>query len=337
MYYIFHGADEFSRTQQVHKFRAQLGDSQFADLNTSQFDGRKVTLGELQHACDAVPFLAQKRLVIVDGMLARFDPRHTKGGEEGEGTESEEEANPVLAKDLKDYLPRLPETTRLVFVESKTLAKNNPILRHALDDKANAHIKEFAEPRERDLPKWIRDRAKEKGGAFEPSAVEELAAHVGTDLRLIDNEIDKLLMYRNGQAIRAEDVRTLVASVHESDIFALVDALGHREPAAALKLLHAQLDHNAAPMYLMSMIVRQFRLLLQMKDLAARGKTLDATREQLKLHPFVAEKTWKQALNFSLPQLEAIYQCLLDTDVAIKTGRSEPIVALDVLVVELTK
>src|SRR5450759_2694753 len=78
MYYIFHGADEFSRTQQVNKFRAQMGDPQFADLNTLQFDGRKVALGELQHACDAVPFLAQKRLVIVEGMLVRFDPRHTK-------------------------------------------------------------------------------------------------------------------------------------------------------------------------------------------------------------------------------------------------------------------
>ncbi len=336
MYYILHGEDEFSRTEQVNKFRAQMGDPQFADLNTTQFDGRKITLGELQHACDAVPFLSDKRLVIVEGMLARFDPRRGKSESE-EGEETEEAANPALAKDLREYLTRLPETTRLVFIESKTLAKNNPILKHALDDKKNAHVKEFAEPKARALPKWIQDRVKEKGGTIEPNAVEELAEHVGTDLRLIDNEIDKLLMYRNGQPIRAEDVRTLVASVRESDVFALVDALGHRETGAALKLLHAQLDHNAAPTYLMSMIVRQFRLLLQMKDLAARGKTLDAAREQLKLHPFVADKTWKQALNFTLPQLESIYQKLLDTDVAVKTGRSEPGVALDVLIVELTR
>ena len=335
MYYILHGEDEFSRTEQVRKFRAQMGDPQFADLNTAWFDGRKATLGELQHACDAVPFLSDKRLVIVEGMLARFDPRRGKRDEEGE--ETVEEANPALAKDLKEYLTRLPETTRLVFVESKTLAKNNPILKQAENDKKNAHVKGFEEPKTRDLPKWIRERVKEKGGAIEPDAVEELAAHVGTDLRLIDNEIEKLLTYRNGQAIRAQDVRALVASVRESDVFALVDALGHRETGAALKLLHAQLDHNAAPGYLLSMIVRQFRLLLQMRDLAARGKTLDAAREQLKLHPFVAEKTWKQSLNFTLPQLEAVYQKLLDVDVAIKTGRSEPIVALDVLIVELTR
>ncbi len=336
MYYIFYGEDEFSRTEQVNKFRAQMGDPQFADLNTTQFDGRKVTLGELQHACDAVPFLSDKRLVLVEGMLARFEARRGKReGEEGEATE--EAANPALAKDLKEYLTRLPKTTRLVFIEPKTLAKNNPILKHALEDKQNAHVKAFEEPKARALPKWIQDRVKGKNGAIEPGAVDELAAHVGTDLRLIDNEIDKLLLFRNGQTIRAEDVRALVASVRESDVFALVDALGHRDAGLALKLLHAQLDHNAAPTYLLSMIVRQFRMLLQMKDLAARGKTLDAAREQLRMHPFVAEKTWKQALNFTLPQLEAIYQKLLDTDVAVKTGRSEPVVALDVLIVELTR
>jgi DNA polymerase-3 subunit delta len=336
MYYIFHGDDEFSRTEQVNKFRAQMGDPQFADLSITTFDGRRLTLSELQHACDAVPFLSDKRLVIVEGMLARFDPRHSR--DDGEETEElEAEANPALAKELKEYLTRLPGTTRLVFVESKTLAKNNPILKYAESDKGNAHVKEFEELKPRALPKWIQDRVKEKGGTIEPAAIEELATHVGTDLRLIDIEIEKLMTYRNGEMIRADDVRALVAPVRESDIFALVDALGRRETGNALRLLHAQLDHDASPIYLLSMIVRQFRLLLQMKDLAARGMPLAAAREQLKLHPFVAEKTWNQALNFSLLQLEAIYQRLLDTDVSIKTGRSEPVVALDVLIVELTK
>jgi DNA polymerase-3 subunit delta len=335
MYYIFHGEDEFSRTEQVGKFRAQMGDPQFADLNTLAFDGRKVTLGELQHACDAVPFLSDKRLVIVEGMLARFEPR--RKSDQSEGEPHEEEANPALAKELVEYLAHLPGTTRLIFVETKTLAKNNPILKYAVGDKQNAHVKAFEEFQARDLPRWIRDRVKAKGGTFESGAVEELAQHVGSDLRLLDNEIDKLMMYRNKQSVRVADVRTLVASVHESDVFALVDALGHREAGAALKLLHAQIDHNAAPGYILSMIVRQFRLLVQIKDLGARGKTLDAAREQLKLHPFVAEKTWKQALNFTMPQLHAIYQKLLDTDVAIKTGRSEPDVALDLLIVELTR
>ena len=334
MYYIFHGEDEFSITEQVNKFRAQMGDPQFADLNITQFDGRKLSMGELKHACDSVPFLADKRLVIVNGMLARFDPRRKKEDDTDEG--GDEESSPTLSKELKDYLPQLPESTRLVFVESKTLAKNNAIIKYSEGDKG-AHVKEYSAPQQRALPKWIQDRVKAKGGAINGDAVNELAMHVGADLRLLDNEIEKLLTYRPTEPIRGEDVRELVASVRESDVFALVDALGQRKPGEALKLLHAQLDQNAAPIYLLTMIVRQFRMLLQMRDLASRGLTQDAAREKLKLHPFVASKAWNQALNFSLPQLEAIYQKLLDTDVAIKTGRSEPIVALDILIVELTK
>lgn len=337
MYYILHGEDELSRSEAINRLRVKMGDPQFADLNTTQFDGRKLSLGELQHACDAVPFLTDKRLVIVENMLARFDPRRAKS--EDDAGETEEEANPTLAKDLIAYLERLPDTTRLVFVESKTLAKNNPVLKHALSigDEKKAYVKEFTAPTERALPKWIQDRVKAKGGTIEPGAITELAAHIGTDLRLLDNEIEKLMTYRAKETIRAEDVRTLVASVRESDVFALVDAIGRRETKSALKLLHDQLHHNAAPIYLLAMITRQFRLLLQMKDLATRGRTMEEAREQLKLHPFVASKTWNQALNFSLPQLEAIYQKLLDTDVAIKTGRSEPVLALDILIAELTR
>lgn len=334
-YYIFHGEDEFSRSEQIKKFRAQLGDPQFADLNITQFDGRKLALSELTHACDAVPFLSDKRLVIVEGLLARLEPRRKKSDDDT-SEEIEVETNPDLAKELVAYLPRLPETTRLVFVEAKTLAKNNPVLKYAASD-ARAHVKEFSAPDARALPKWIDARVKQKGGVIEAEAVGELAAHLGNDLRLLDNEIEKLLTYRAQQPIRAEDVRALVASVTESSVFDLVDALGRREAERALRLLHDQLAHNAAPVYLLTMITRQFRLLLQWRDLAERGMSFDQVTAQLKLHPFVARKTAEQARNFTLPQLEAIYQKLLDVDIAIKTGRSEPMLALDLLVVELTR
>ncbi|MBI5651105.1 MAG: DNA polymerase III subunit delta [Chloroflexi bacterium] len=332
MYYIFHGEDELSRTEQLEKFHAQMGDPQFADLNTRKFD-HKVSLSELQHACNAMPFLADKRLVIVAGLLARLDPRR-KSDESGEAVE--EDANPVVSKELKEYLAHLPDHTRLVFVESKTLAKNNPIFKHAESDK-NATVKEFSAPDLKNLAAWIRARVKSKNAEIEPEAVGELSAHLGNDLRLLDNEIEKLITFRAHAPIRGQDVRALVASVREADIFALVDAIGKRDTRLALKLLHEHISQNAAPQYLLTMIVRQFRMLLQMKDLATRKQTVDVAREQLRLHPFVAQKTWQQAMNFTLPQLEAIYHKLLDADLAMKTSRSEPVATLDVLLVELTR
>ncbi len=333
MYYIFHGDDELARTEQLRALYAKMGDAQYADLNTARFDS-KVSLGELRHACDSMPFLADKRLVIVEGLLTRLEPRRGKNDDEGGAVE--EESNPDLAKGLLEYLGQLPDHARLIFVEAKTLAKNNPILKYASADKT-ATIKEFAAPDMRDVPSWIRARVQSKNAQIEPAAINELAIHVGNDPRLLDNEIEKLITYRGAEPICAQDVRTLVASVNEANIFELVDAIGKRQTKLALQLLHAHLQQNAAPPYLLTMIVRQFRLLLQMRDLAARGMTVDQAREQLHLHPFVAQKTWTQALNFTMPQLETIYYRLLDADLAMKTSRAEPTVALDLLVVELTR
>jgi DNA polymerase-3 subunit delta len=314
-----------------------MGDPQFADLNTTQLEGRRLALGELRHHADAIPFLSEKRLVIVEGMLARFDPRQKKADDGGDDAATEEESNPDLAQELAEYLPTLPDTTRLVFVENKKLAKNNPILKLAEKDKKHAHVRLFNPPSAGDLADWIVDHAEKKGTRIEFSAANDLAMFIGADLRALDNELEKLMAYRRGGAIRREDVRALVAPVQEQSIFELVDALGSRNTAAALELLHEQLRHNAAPQYLLVMIVRQFRLLLQVRDLAARGLAVDAIRDQLKLHPFVARKVFDQSRNYSIEQLEWVYRKLLEVDVAMKTSRADPNVTLDMLVVELTK
>jgi DNA polymerase-3 subunit delta len=327
MYYIFHGEDEFTRAEELKKLRAKMGDPQFAELNTTFLDGRRVTLGELRHHADAIPFLAEKRLVIVEGLLARLDPhRRKKDGEDEEA--AEDEPDPEFAAGLSAYLPNLPE---------KILAKTNPILKLAQRDRNHAHVRQFSHPHPDQLADWIVNNTETKGGRIEFSAANDLAMFVGADLRALDNELEKLITYRSGETIRREDVRAIVSPAQEQSIFELADAMGKRDVAAALELLHDQLTHNVEPLYLLAMIARQFRMLLQVRDLAARGLTLEQIRTQLALHPFVARKVLEQSRNFSIDQLETIYRKLLETDVAVKTSLGEPGVNLDVLVVELTK
>lgn len=336
MYYILHGEDNYTRGEELKKLKAKMGDPQFADLNTTFLDGRNVTMGELRHHAESIPFLSDKRMVIVQGLLGRLNPRQKKKeGEEDE--QSEEESNPEIAAELASFLPNLPETTRLIFVEDRMLPKSNPVLKVAEKDKKNAHIRQFGLPKSEDLADWIVNHAEVKGGRIEFSGANDLAMFVGADLQALDNELEKLLTFRAGETIRREDVRALVAPAQEASIFELTDAMGKRDSPAALKLLHDQLDHNAQPLYLLSMIMRQFRLMLQVRDLAARGLNLDETRSKLGLHPFVARKVSEQSRNYSMERLESIYRQLLETDIAMKTSFGDPAVNLDVLVLELTK
>jgi DNA polymerase-3 subunit delta len=327
MFYLFHGEDEFSRSETLAALKEKMGDPGLAELNIIVFDGSKVTLSELQHACDSVPFMAERRLVIVKGLLTHLEPK-------GKG-EKQSAWQKEYLEGLTQYLQHLPETTRLVFVEDRSIGKDNPVHRLTLA-KECGHVREFEPPQGRQLNRWIEERVQKKGGQIEAAAIEELAAFVGNDLRLLDQEIEKLVAYVNwARPISEDDVRLLVSYVQEANVFEMVDALGQRDAQRAAKLLHQLLDDGEHPLALLGMIVRQFRILIQVKELTERGLSQQKMASQLRLHPFVVRKAMRQAMNFSMEQLEGIYQRLLETDVAIKTGQMDQVLALDMLVVEV--
>lgn len=340
MFYVFHGDDEFGSAEELSRLRAKLagGDPAMAELNTTILDGKGLTLGELRHVCDAIPFMADRRLVIVNGLLSRLASgrqlrgRATSKAEGGARNES-------LLKDLIAYLPVLPPTTRLIFVESKTLQTSHPVLRLvAKEGKAiGAYSKLFTRPKEGDLPGWILRRTKTKAGAISSEAAVMLAELGGNDLRLLDQEIDKLVLYVDGRQITTEDVQALVSHAREMSIFDLVDCVGRRQTDRALRLLHQLLDDGAAPLYLLTMLARQVRILIQVKELRAQGLGPREIAGRLKLHPYVAEKGCAQAQNFAMAQLEAAYQQLVQTDWRLKTGQMPENLALDVLIVGLTR
>jgi DNA polymerase-3 subunit delta len=324
--YVFHGADEFTRAETLADFKRRLGPPDTVDLNTTLLDRGTLTLAELRHACDAIPFLAEKRLVIVKGLLRRLTPRK---GQETPAAQRE------YLDALANYLPHLPETTRLVFVEDGPLPAQHPILQLAQQE-AWGYAKRFDPPDARALPRWVEKRVRKHGGEIEPQAAAHLAAVVGTDLRLLDQEIAKLVTYTNAErAITSADVDAVVPYAQAAVVFDLVDALGHRDGRTAAQTLHRLLDAGEHPLGLLAMIVRQFRLLIQVKELKAERATTRDIAQALRLHPFPAGKLANQATHFTGAQLETVYRHLLDTDVAIKRGEIEAEVALDLLVAGL--
>jgi len=320
-FYVFHGPDEFSRSEQIARFKAQLGEPSVAAMNTSVFDGARVTLNDLQSTCGAMPFMSERRLVIVEGLL-------------------ENAAGRALVDSLLEYLPNLPDWTRLIFVESKRLRDNNPLVRLANEEPAGRAVA-FDAPK--DATGWIIKRAPHYDADIDPGAARVLAEMVGQDLRLADTEIAKLAIYTNGQRpISKDDVLLLTPYPVEIEIWDLVDALGERDgPKAAAALQRLMIDVLGTSrevgelLGLFGMMVRQFRLLIMAVDFLQDGAP-EAMPDALNIHPFVARKLTAQAGNFSLAQLDAIYHHLLDTDLAMKTGGMEPRLALEMLVSTLT-
>ena len=313
MFYIFHGDDEHSQTETLADLTSKLGDSSMLDLNTNRFEGRQVTFSELQHACNSIPFLADKRLVIVKDLFTH---------------------KAAFQDDLLAYLPDIPETTRLVFLESKSLTKRHPAYKLA-ESHEKGFIREFKRLEGGALEQWVRERVKTAGGQIQPYAAHLLATNAGNDLRLLDNEVEKLVLYKGQDMIEVEDVSLLCPYVAEASIFDLVDALGERDGKKAAQLITKKFQEGTDPFYLFAMFIRQFRLLIQVRELSEDGRPPPEIAKTLKLHPFPTGKLYQQSKNFSMAQLEQIYDHLLDIDIGVKTGRTDLVTALDLLVAGL--
>ena len=334
MYYILHGEEEFTRSEQVNKLKARVMEDGLGDLNIAELDGRHLTLRELREACDPLPFLSERRLVIVEGMLSRLGPRPR--GRRGQEAAPIPESDKELAQALLAYLPDLPPTTRLVFVEHRALPKRHPILKGVSSDEA--YVQQFDLPDAGRLPRWITARSKQKGAEIERSAASRLAEYVGPNLRQLDTELEKLAAHANwSRPISERDVKRLVSASFESNIFGLVDALGLRQRRQAVNELQRLAENGANELYLLTMIERQIRLIISVKELVEEERQpLDAAQKQLRIsHRFIVEKLSRQARRFKMRELEGILRSLAGIDQSIKTGQIDGMLALELLVVEV--
>jgi DNA polymerase-3 subunit delta len=327
MFYILYGQDDFSLNQAVEKIKADLGDWEMLATSTTNLEGQHLTLSELRNKCDAAPFLSSHRLVIVDGLLGRFEIKQSRPrsgrGKSGNGLGEWE--------GLASYIEQMPETTVLMLVDGE-MKGQNPLLKRL---SPLAEVRTFPLLRSRDLKAWIQQRVGEEGGDITPQAVNLLAELIGGDLWAMNGEIQKLLLYSQERPISEDDVRQLVSHVQEANIFALVDAVAEGRTELAQRILHRLYDDGVAPTYILVMITRQFRLIAQAGDL---GKGLSRLQIQDRLglkSSYSLDKTLSQAKLYDFEGVKRAYDKLLETDLAIKTGKYTDKLALELLVTEL--
>ena len=312
MLYILFGADDFSMREELEKIKEGLGDKELLASNITVFEGHQLKLSQLVDVCSAMPFFGSHRLVIVEGLLGRF--------EQGEG------------RSLKDVVGGMPETTVLVLIDGQ-IKRDNPLLKELAPQ---AKVKEFPLLRGAALHGWIQRRVAKGDGTISPQAVRLLAALVGENLWVLASEIEKLLLYTYGRRIEEGDVREVVSYAREASVFTMVDALIEGRASTAARLLHQLLEEGATAPYLLVMITRQLRLLVQAKELTLKGVPASLIKDRLGLaSDYTLTKALQQSKRYSMGRLEQVYRKLLETDLAIKRGIWKGELALDLLVAEL--
>jgi DNA polymerase-3 subunit delta len=326
MLHVLIGEDDFSVRQALGEIKKGAGDQSALATNTTTLGGQ-VTMDQVRGVCETIPFLAEKRLVVVEGLLERFEPRNkTDRKKAARQTDQQDEC-----KAIANCLRRIPEFTELVLISGR-ISNHNPLLREL---SAIVPIKSFPLIKAARLRQWIERRVNNAGGSILPQATELLVRFVGSDLWIMANEVDKLILFTGGRRIEEDDIREVVSYAQEVNIFALVDAILEVRVGVAQELMQRLLKQGAVPAYILVMLSRQVNLLVRVRELRNRGKSRNEIQNKLGLTDFLLHKAWEQADKYSPVRLREVYHQLLEADLSIKTGKYDGELALNILIAGL--
>lgn len=326
--YILIGEDDYSIHRSLEEIKKGLGDPEILAANTTTLNGQQATLNQLRAIGGTLPFLAEKRLVIVNGLLERFESKSKPGRKKVSSKPDPKNDYKTVAEQINN----LPDSTVLVLVDG-SVGRHNPLFAEL---SAKGEVRSFPLLRGDKLRQWIQKRVTEEGSHINPQAAELLAKMVGSNLWTMANEIDKLILFSAGRLIEETDVTSLVSHTQQVSVFAMVDAILEFKIKVAERILQQLLQGGAAPAYLLVMLSRQVRMVIRARELRNQKKTRMEIQKRLGLYAdFAFNKTLELASRYTQARLKEVYHRLLDTDLSIKTGKYDGALALNILVAEL--
>jgi len=314
------------------RLEVEAGASGLLDANRHVLAGAGLSLNELVELGNALPFMDPVRLVLVQGLLATVEGRRPARRARRRNASSQESDGPLGQwEGLAQAISAMPPTTLLIFADGQA-APANPLLK-ALGEVSQ--VRGLPAPSGQELARWIKEAAQEKNAAISPAAINTLADMLGNDLWGLDRELEKLSVYAWERTIEESDVSALVSQVREANIFNAVDAMIEGRQRDAMSLLQQLRDDGRDPSYIIAMVQRQLRLLALAKNGMDRGASqAEMGSEMGTSSQFVIRKTVQQARRQTWEEIVWRYQRLLEADLAIKQGKMEPGMALDLLVAE---
>jgi DNA polymerase-3 subunit delta len=278
-------------------------------MNYAYYEGKGVAVNEVIDLAETLPFFAERRLIVLEntGMFKSS------------------------ASELADYLKEMPDTTYFVFVESEIDKRNK--LYKAVTNKGRAV--ELGRQDEATLLRWVASNVKKEGKQITENTVRHFLAKVGTDMENIQKELEKLFCYTlEKESITTDDVEEICTTQVTSQIFDMVNAVADKQQRKALDYYYNLLALKEPPMRILFLLSRQFKLLLEVKDMDSKGFARKEIAEKAGLNPFVVGKYQTQAKSFTKEKLRRILDDSIETDEAIKTGRLTDMLGVELFIMK---
>ena len=260
--YLLYGEEGYLKKQYKERFvKAMLpeGDT----MNYACYEGKSTDVKEVIDLAETMPFFAERRLIVFENT----------GFFKSAGSE------------LADYIKDMPGTTYFIFVENEVDKRSR--LYKAV--KAKGHIVELSTQDEGTLKRWIQGIVRGEKKQMSDSAILYFLGKVGTDMENIRKELEKLICYAlDRDTITKEDVDAVCVTQITNHIFDMVNAVADKNQRRALDLYYDLIALKEPPMRILFLMIRQYRILFQVKALLKQGYGRKEIASKAGLHPFAA-------------------------------------------------
>jgi DNA polymerase-3 subunit delta len=330
MIYLFYGEDSYSQKEFIKSIEEQVGVSEMKEANISRYVAQETSQEALISACMTIPFLAKKRLIIVLGLW-----EYSKGKFSNKKKQSNKKNNSDSKAEWADFwntVEQIPDTTDIIFSEYNYAPPKNAIM----DLSENWIVREFPRMEEYALTQWIRKKTTDQQVEINTSAIKLFVELIGSDLWELSNELEKLILYTNGQTISVDHVNKLISTTKNINVFEAINALFDGNIQRSFQLINILLDDEYEARDFRFLLTRQTRQLILVKSLLEEKLSAEEIGKTLSISSsYAIKKTIERARNISWSRIKRFHKQLIETDRAIKTSELEERIALETFIAEM--
>lgn len=305
--YLLYGEERYLRRQYRDKLKNALC-APDDNMNVHHYGGKGVPVGEIIDLAETLPFLAQYRVIFIDN-----SGLFKSGGEQ-----------------LAEYFTAQNESTIFIFTESE-VDKRGKLFKAV---SSAGCVVDFAIQDENTLKRWVAGIISKEGKKITESNVQLFLSKTGTDMENIQMELEKLLCYCLDQdVIDAIDIEEIVTTRVTNHIFDMLDAVAQRDTSKALQLYYDLITLKEPPMRILFLIARHCNILLQLKEMKAKGHSQADMAKAAGVPPFAVNKYLSQAAKFKVSTLRGAVAKCVEAEESVKTGRMNDVMSVELLLV----
>ena len=330
--YLLFGEEEYMLNNTIDLLKKTFVDESLESLNYLQIEGSEIGFNTIFDACETLPFMSEKKIVIINDLPQLMKKK--------KGNSASIQQDVDIDK-LSKYILNLDDYICLVFaVKGSEVHKTNALYKSI---KKVGDIVEFNKIRGNDLNRWVENTFKKYNKRINRSNINYFIQrssyfekNQNKNLYDLENEIVKISNYMlNNRDVSKEIIDLLMPKSLEMNIFNLLNSISNKKGESAIRLFNEMYMSNEPVLFILHMIVRQLRNMLNYKVLKDKGYSDGDILSKMKLSKYEYSKVLGQSNNFTISQLEkAMFQCL-ETEKLIKTSSLDDRLALEVLITKL--